>query len=342
MGSILPTSPGISKQQAPVKALASSAPKKSSVATKQGLTTNALSFQAQKAAVSAKAVSGKAVLGKAVLADAVSAKAATQLLAARANSASAANMANAAKNASQNPALPMDRRISVASAVTVSQPTANQPAASQPAASQPAARQPTVTRATPNQAGSPAGGSAGQALATSAKPQTSKAYGTVAPNFSVMQQNWLDANAGPMANLMVNSLNRTEPYKLDPLPLQWANLSGGGTYGSYRAVGIVTKETAKELASLMGGQVADSPFGTFGTETRDTYIKMPNGQMIDASVLAANLNAAREGRDPFNSLQAMLDVYQGEARQFNWNRSTDAIDNVNGGRFGRAPQGLPT
>ena len=91
------------------------------------------------------------------------------------------------------------------------------------------------------------------------------------------------------------------------------------------------QQGGQELASLLGGTLVASPFTTFGTQQRDPYIRMPNGQMIDASVLANSLNAARTAKDPFSATQSVLEVYKAEAASFNLGTSTDALDYVSKG-----------
>lgn len=146
--------------------------------------------------------------------------------------------------------------------------------------------------------------------------------------FSAMQQNWLDANTGVFANVMRNNLERAQPFQLEPVEVRWANGSSGKPEFNLRAVGNVSAASGKELADLMGGTLEQSPFGTFGTLQKDIYIKMPNGQMVEASVLANQLNAARTAEDPFSATQSVLEIYRIENQNFDLNTSTNAIDLV--------------
>lgn len=145
---------------------------------------------------------------------------------------------------------------------------------------------------------------------------------------SRLQQNWMDANTGTYANLMTNNLTRSVPFQIEGVDIRWANGTTGKPEFQQRAVGNISVESGRELAQLLGGTLVDSPFGTFGTSARDRYIRMPNGQMIEASVLAHQLNAARTAEDPFSATQAVLEIYQIEARNFDPGTSQNAVDLV--------------
>ncbi len=153
------------------------------------------------------------------------------------------------------------------------------------------------------------------------------------PPLDPMKQNWLNANAGPYASLLRDSLSRNSAYTLSPVQIQWNNLSNGRPENLTRAVGTVDRESGMQLAALMGGTLVESPFTTFGTQQRDQYIRLPNGQMVDASVLANSLNQARGAIDPFSATQNVLEVYKAEAAQYNPGNSMDALDGVSNGRF---------
>lgn len=146
-----------------------------------------------------------------------------------------------------------------------------------------------------------------------------------------MQQSWLDANPGPFANLLRHNLGRAEPFEIHSVSLDWLNGGTGKAESMQRAVGNVSAASGQELAQLLGGTLVQSPFGTFGTGQRDQYIRMPTGQMIEASVLANQLNAARQSRDPFAATQGVLEIYQREAQTFDLASSTNAIDLVTKG-----------
>lgn len=129
-----------------------------------------------------------------------------------------------------------------------------------------------------------------------------------------------------MANLMKANLSRSEDFQIDEVAIQWVNGSSGKPEAIKRAVGNISTISGTELASLLGGTLVSSPFNTFGTTQRDQYIRMPNGQMIEASVLANQLNAARTASDPFSATQSVLDQYKLEMQQFDLAKSTNAID----------------
>lgn len=143
-----------------------------------------------------------------------------------------------------------------------------------------------------------------------------------------MQQYWLDSNTGSYANVMVNNLSRSAPFAIDGVDIRWSNVSTAKPEFNVRAVGNVNSESGRQLAELMGGSLISSPFDTFGTAQRDQYIRMPNGQMIEASVLANQLNLAREASDPFSATQSVLEIYRLEYQNFDLNTSTNAIDLV--------------
>jgi hypothetical protein len=161
------------------------------------------------------------------------------------------------------------------------------------------------------------------APSTSLAPDT--AINTPAP-FNRLQQNWMDANTGAYANLMRTNLTRTTPFQLESVDIRWANFSNGKFESQQRVVGNVSIESGRELAQLLGGTLVSGPFDTFGSTTRDRFIRMPNGQMIEAGVLAHQLNAARQSSDPFSATQAVLEIYQIEARNFNLTTSQNAVD----------------
>lgn len=156
--------------------------------------------------------------------------------------------------------------------------------------------------------------------------------------FSTLQQNWLDANTGVNANVMKAVLSRTQPFQMDGMDIRWSNGGTGKPEFTQRAVGVVTEASGKELAQLFGGTLVQSPFQIFGTSQRDQYIKMPNGQMVEASTLASQLNAARSAEDPFTATQGVLEIYQLESQNFNLATSTNAIDLVTKGMLNT---GLP-
>lgn len=161
--------------------------------------------------------------------------------------------------------------------------------------------------------------------------------------FNSLQQNWLDSNTGNYAALMVHNLSRSEPFVMESVGIQWANGSTGKPEFTNRAVGNVSPEGGKKLAQLLGGSLVDSPLDTFGTTKRDQYIRMPNGQMIEASVLASQLNAARTSQDPFSATQSVIDLYRSEAKSFNLQTSMDAIDLVTKGvLIANRPVGVPS
>jgi hypothetical protein len=153
-----------------------------------------------------------------------------------------------------------------------------------------------------------------------------------------MQQNWLDANTGPYADLMRYNLNQSEPLKLDAVDVRWINGNNGKPEALTRAVGTISQDSGRQLAQLMGGTLVQSPFDIYGSSQKDQYIRMPNGQMVEASMLASQLNAARATSDPFSATQAVLDLYRSENQSFDLNTSRNAIDLMGKGILSR---GLP-
>ena len=169
--------------------------------------------------------------------------------------------------------------------------------------------------------------------AIAAPPEPPQSQPPQPPPIDQMKQTWLNANAGPYASLLRDSLSRNSGYSLRPVQIQWTNLSNGRPENITRAVGNVDRESGLQLATLMGGTLVESPFTTFGAQQRDQYIRLPNGQMVDASVLANSLNQARGAVDPFWATQSVLEVYKAEAAQYSPGTSTDMLDRVSNGRL---------
>ncbi len=162
--------------------------------------------------------------------------------------------------------------------------------------------------------------------------ETAPVPGPATPvKFNSMQQKWMDSNTGNYANLMMQNLSRSTPFAIDNVDIRWANGSTGKPEFVPRAVGNVSAESGKQLAQMMGGTLVNGPFDTFGTSQRDQYIKMPSGQMIEASVLASQLNAARSASDPFSATQSVLEIYRLESQNFDLSSSNNAIDLVTKG-----------
>jgi hypothetical protein len=151
---------------------------------------------------------------------------------------------------------------------------------------------------------------------------------------SQMNQNWMTANAGPFANLM-NFMRSGGGSQLnsDPMNIDWTNFSNGNPEHITRALGVIQQGGADALARILGGTAVDSPFATFGTNQRDRFIRMPNGQMIDASALGQSLQQASRAQDPFSALSATMDLYRSEQQRYNPSTSTDAIDMANRGQL---------
>ncbi len=154
-----------------------------------------------------------------------------------------------------------------------------------------------------------------QASAKSLAVSPKAAAATVTIN--QMQQNWLDANPGSYASLMADNLTRGSGFNLNQVQIQWNNLSNGRPEGFVRSVGTVDRDGAQQLASLLGGTVVQAQQSVFGSSVRDPFIRLSNGHMIDASVLANSLNQARGAADPFSATQNVLEVYKAEAAQYN-------------------------
>ena len=161
----------------------------------------------------------------------------------------------------------------------------------------------------------------------------------VSPKSSAQQKSWLDSNTGTYANLLANNLSRTQPYLIDKVDIKWFSGNNSKPELISRAVGNLNEAGGKQLAQLLGGTLVDSPLETFGSQQRDQYIKMPNGQMIEASVLASQLNAARGATDPFAATQGVLEVYKFQNQSFDLASSTNAIDLVMKGKLQSAVAG---
>jgi len=147
-----------------------------------------------------------------------------------------------------------------------------------------------------------------------------------------MNQAWMDANKGNWGGNLMNSMmsGGANNFKFDPMNIQWANFSNGNQENITRAMGVIG-QGGDELAKMLGGTLVDSPFATFGTQQRDKYIKMPNGQMIDASAMAKSLQGASQSSNPFSSISDVIGLYQRENQGFNPKTNTDAINLVKQG-----------
>jgi hypothetical protein len=166
---------------------------------------------------------------------------------------------------------------------------------------------------------------------TGGNPGTPANPATPPPNqFNPQQQAWMNANQGWQADIMKAMLGGQQ-FGFDPMNIQWQNFNNGNTENITRAMGILNNPA--ELAKLMGGEAVQSPFATFGTQQRDQYIKMPNGQMIDASAMAQQLSGAMGSANPFSSLSDVLNLYGHWANTHtnDPNVNTDAINLVQQG-----------
>lgn len=175
------------------------------------------------------------------------------------------------------------------------------------------------------QAGNP-GGTGGNTGGTGGTPATPPQN-----QFNPQQQAWMNANQGWQADIMKAMLGGQQ-FGFDPMNIQWQNFNNGNTENITRAMGVLNNPT--ELAKLMGGEAVQSPFATFGTQQRDQYIKMPNGQMIDASAMAKQLSGAMGSANPFSSLSDVLNLYG------HWNNQHTNDPNVNTDAINLVQQGV--
>ena len=153
---------------------------------------------------------------------------------------------------------------------------------------------------------------------------------------SAMNQSWMDQNKGNWGEGLMNFMRDGggNDFKLDPMNIQWRNGNTGELDNMTRALGIIQGGGGGDaLAKILGGTFVDSPLGNFGSNQKDKFIRMPNGQMIDASVLANSLSGASKSSNPFASLSDVINLYQSENKNFNQNTSTNAIDLVNTGKM---------
>ncbi len=160
------------------------------------------------------------------------------------------------------------------------------------------------------------------------------------PQMNSQNQAWMDANKGNWGAGLMNSMmgGGADQFKFDPMNIQWNNFSNGKQENITRALGVLNN--GDELAKMLGGQLVDSPFATFGTQQRDKYIKMPNGQMIEASALANSLQGASKSSNPFSAFQDVIGLYQRENAAFNPQTNTDAVNLANTGVLNPStPQG---
>jgi hypothetical protein len=156
--------------------------------------------------------------------------------------------------------------------------------------------------------------------------------------FTSQQQAWFNANPGWQSDLMKAMLGGQQ-FGFDPMNIQWQNFNNGQTENITRALGVINNP--QELAKLLGGEVVTSPFATFGTTQRDQYIRMPNGQMIDASAIGSLLGNAASSQNPFNALSDVINLMGVWNQQHtnDPNINTDAINLVERGVI--SPQAPP-
>lgn len=141
----------------------------------------------------------------------------------------------------------------------------------------------------------------------------------LAPN--AQQQNWLKDNEGLWGNFAKQFIGgQGQNGTLDPMNIDWTNFSNGSPEHITRALGVVNQNGGDALAKMLGGTLVDSPFATFGTNQKDRFIKMPNGQMIDASAMQNSLNGVKN----FDGLTDILNMYKRESNSYNPQTSMDA------------------
>jgi hypothetical protein len=158
--------------------------------------------------------------------------------------------------------------------------------------------------------------------------------GTQQPQqFNQQQQNWMNANSSGWGDDLMKFMlgGGGSQMNFDPMNIQWQNFNNGATENITRALGVLQNGGGDALAKLLGGKLESSPFATFGTQQRDQFIRMPNGQMIDASAMANSLKGAMGSSNPFSSLSDVIGLYQRENQNFNPQTNTDAINLVQTG-----------
>ena len=145
------------------------------------------------------------------------------------------------------------------------------------------------------------------------------AVNPLAPN--AQQQNWLKDNPGLWGDFAKKFIGgQGQNGTIDPMNIDWTNFSNGKPEHITRALGVVNQQGGNSLAQMLGGQLVDNPMATFGTNQKDRFIKMPNGQMIDASALQNSLNGVKD----FNGLTDILNMYKRENANYNGATSMDA------------------
>lgn len=179
-------------------------------------------------------------------------------------------------------------------------------------------------------------------MGQTAAPQPGPTPGAQTPpaqnQFTPQQQAWFNANPGWQSELMKAMLGGQQ-FGFDPMNIQWQNFNNGATENITRALGVINNP--QELAKLLGGEAVTSPFATFGTQQRDQYIRMPNGQMIDASAIGSLLGNAASSQNPFNALSDVIGLMGAWNQQHtnDPNINTDAINLVERGVI--SPQAPP-
>lgn len=160
------------------------------------------------------------------------------------------------------------------------------------------------------------------------QPATSNPY-----KLSDLNQNWMKANEGTWGSDLMKFMlsGGANQFNFDPMNISYMNESTGQQENIQRALGVIQSGGADALAKILGGRVQTSPLATFGTNQRDQYIYMPNGQMIDASALANQLKNAAQSSNPFSALSDTIGLYKYWNDSFDPRTNTDIMNQVNKG-----------
>lgn len=185
----------------------------------------------------------------------------------------------------------------------------------------------------PAQTSSPAPNAPSASAPAATTPPPPASAPTNPYTLSPLNQNWMKANEGGWGDDLMKFMlgGGGSQLNFDPMNIQWTNFSTGEQENITRALGILQAGGANSLAKILGGTVENSPFATFGTQQRDQMIRMPNGQMIDASAFANALKGASQSANPFSALSDVIGLYQRENTAFNPQKNTDAVNLVNQG-----------
>ncbi|CAB4142812.1 hypothetical protein UFOVP434_40 [uncultured Caudovirales phage] len=154
------------------------------------------------------------------------------------------------------------------------------------------------------------------------------------PQMNSQQQAWMNANSSGWGDDLMKFMlgGGGDQFKFDPMNIQWLS-DNGAKNDMTRATGVLQQGGGDALAKLLGGTLVQNPIATYGSQQRDNFIRMPNGQMIDTSTMGNSLKNAMSSSNPFSALSDIINLYQSEARNFNPQTNPSAIDLVNQGKL---------